>query len=112
MPRDAKGLLWDAHEAASAVARFLEGRSEAEYLADQLLRSAVERQCEIIGEALNRLARLSPDMAAQIPELSRAVAFRNLLIHGYATVDDAMVWRIATTDIAVLRDRLAAMLAG
>jgi uncharacterized protein with HEPN domain len=36
----------------------------------------------------------------------RAVAFRNLLIHGYATVDDATVWRIVTEDVPVLAGRL------
>ncbi len=111
MQRDATGLLWDAHEAAAAIAQFLAGCDENAYLADRLLRSGVERQCEIIGEALNRFSRIAPELAARIPELSKAVAFRNLLIHGYATVDDGLVWRTATTDIPILRERLAALLA-
>jgi uncharacterized protein with HEPN domain len=112
MVRDPRALIWDAREAAAAVAEFCAGRSAEDYLADRLLRSAVERQCEILGEALGRLARLAPDLAARIPELPRAVAFRNLLIHGYATVDDATVWRIATEDVPVLAARLDALMPG
>ena len=63
---------------------------------DPLLRSAVERQFEIIGEALNQLSKLDADLAAGIPDLRRIVAFRNILIHGYATVDDALVWQALT----------------
>ena len=110
MPRDPRAFLWDAEEAATSVAAFIEGRSREAYLADRMLRSAVERQCEILGEALNRLSRATPELASRIPELSRAVAFRNLLIHGYATVDDATVWRVVTEDLPVLAAHVSKLL--
>jgi uncharacterized protein with HEPN domain len=75
-----RALLWDAISAAGKVARFIETRSEAEFLADAMLRSAVERQCEIVGEALNRLRATAPDIASGIADLRQAIAFRNLLI--------------------------------
>ena len=55
-------------------------------------RSAVERQFEILGEALNQWSRIEPFISEAIPGLPRIVAFRNLLIHAYSTVDDALVW--------------------
>jgi uncharacterized protein with HEPN domain len=59
-----------------------------------MLRSAVERQFEIVGEALNQLSKTDPATARKVPDLRRIVAFRNILVHGYATVDDALVWQL------------------
>lgn len=61
-----------------------------------MLRSAVERQFEIIGEALNQLSKVDTELAVQIPDLSRIVGFRNILIHGYAMIDNGLVWQILT----------------
>ena len=66
MHPDADKLVWDAQQAAERVARFTAGRTLAEYETDEYLRSAVERQFEIIGEALNRLSRVDPATAATI----------------------------------------------
>ncbi len=81
-----------------------------DYLADRMLRSAVERQCDIIGEALSQLRALAPGIAASIPDLRRAVAFCNLLIHGYAAVDDRVVWRTIPEDVPRLAAALSARL--
>lgn len=62
-----------------------------------MLRSAVERQFEIIGEALTRLVTFDGTLAAQLSEHRRIIAFRNILIHGYANVDDRLVWDIVMT---------------
>jgi hypothetical protein len=78
MHADARKLLWDAQQAAARIARFTAGKGFADYEADEYLRSAVERQFEIIGEALNRLARVDALVADQIPELPRIIAFRNV----------------------------------
>src|SRR5690242_1402288 len=91
MPRDARSYLWRALHAADLAKRFVDGRGFAEYPADDLVRFVVERQFEIIGEALTQLSRVDPGRAALIADLPRLVAFRNILIHGYAIVDDALV---------------------
>jgi uncharacterized protein with HEPN domain len=75
-----------------------------------MLRSAVERQFEIVGEALNRLSGEDAALAAQIPELGRIVAFRNILIHGYAEIDDALVWQVVTDKLPELEGVLAELL--
>ena len=112
MRRDPRKYLWDAQQAAERVARFVAGKSFDDYLADEQLRSAVERQFEIIGEALAQLARLDPTTAADVPDLPRIVAFRNVLIHGYATVDDRLVWGVVESSLPGLRAHLSALLAG
>jgi uncharacterized protein with HEPN domain len=77
-----------------------------------LLRSAVERQFEIVGEALSRLRSADPDIADQVPELARIVAFRNILIHRYASVDDKLVWGIVEGKLTSLLDDLQRLLEG
>ena len=112
MHADACKLLWDAQQAAERIARFTAEKGFADYEADELLRSAVERQFEVIGEALNRVARIDARVAQQIPEVARIVAFRNVLIHGYATVDNRLVWGVIEGSLRPLRDALAQLLAG
>ncbi|WP_018682684.1 HepT-like ribonuclease domain-containing protein [Actinokineospora enzanensis] len=111
MRRDPRAYLWDALRAAGLLAEFTASKSFADYQADAMLRSAAERQFEIIGEALNNLSKIDAELAARVPDLRRIVAFRNILIHGYATVDDALVWQVLTDKLPglerVLRELLA-----
>lgn len=110
MRRDPRAYLWDAQRAAGLLETFSSGKSFADYAADDLLKSAVERQFEIIGEALNKLSKVAPEVASSIPDLPRIVAFRNILIHGYATVDDALVWQLLIEKLPALQDVLQALL--
>ena len=95
MPRDPRAWLWDIQQAANRVFKFLQGQDLQSYLLNDLVRSAVERQFEIIGEALAQLAKHSPELAAAVPHWREIIGFRNLLIHGYSLIDDVRVWRIA-----------------
>ena len=110
MQHEALKLLWDARDALDAVRTFLAGKSYAAFEEDRLLRSGVERQFEIAGEALSQLAKLDPGTARKIPELRRVVAFRNVLIHAYADVDPELVWRIAMENLPGLRSNLDELL--
>ena len=110
MERDPRAYLWDARESADAIAEFVSGRTLDDYLADRMLRAAVERQFEIIGEALRQLEKTAPDLARELPELRQIVAFRNILIHGYTAIDDRTVWRTVQESLPALRARLAALL--
>jgi uncharacterized protein with HEPN domain len=111
MPHDPSAYLWDALRAGELLAEFSAGKTFADYESDAMVRSAVERQFEIIGEALNQLSKVDLVLASAIPELPRIVAFRNILIHGYATVDDELVWQVLTGKIPALRQVLAELLA-
>jgi uncharacterized protein with HEPN domain len=103
MQRDPRVFLWDVQQAAEAITQFTAGVDAAGYRANPMMRSAVERQFEIIGEALNRLSKQAPEFADRVPDLKRIVGFRNLLIHGYAMIDDGRVWEIVTTLLPSLR---------
>ncbi len=94
MPLDAKKYLYDNQRAAALLTEFTTGKEFDEYARDPMLRAAVERQFEVIGEALARLAKLDKTLAERVSEYERIIAFRNILIHGYAEVDDRLVWDI------------------
>lgn len=112
MRPESPAFLWDARRAAGFIQQFVAGHLLADYVGDVLLKSAVERQFEIIGEALNRLRRVDPEVAATVPDLSRIVAFRNVLVHGYAVIDDEIVWEAATTRLGGLVEVLDHLLDG
>ncbi len=110
MRPESKKLLWDAREAAARVERFTAGTNFADYLRNPMVSSAVERQLEILGEALNRLARLDPECATGIPELPKIVGLRNILAHGYDSVDHELVWDIVMTKLPRLAAEIETLL--
>jgi uncharacterized protein with HEPN domain len=110
MRRDPKAFLWDARDAAEAVTTFIRDKSFNDLTEDRLLRSAVERQLEIIGEALSQLAKSDPEIAAKVPRLREIIAFRNILVHGYDSIDYENVWKIIHADLPTLVAALSALL--
>ncbi|MBT9609733.1 MAG: DUF86 domain-containing protein [Aquabacterium sp.] len=108
---EAAKYLWDASRAAERITRFTAGETLQSYVQDDMLRSAVERQFEIIGEALGQLRKAFPEVAAQVPDLPRIVAFRNVLIHGYASIDDQLVWGMVVAYVPSLARQLQSLLA-
>ena len=92
------------------LAQFTTGKSFTDYDSDAMLRAAVEREFEIIGEALGQLAKLDAELAAGISEQRAIVAFRNILIHGYAEVDDRLVWDVVETKLPTLIREIDALL--
>jgi uncharacterized protein with HEPN domain len=110
MPRDRRAYLWDIARAAEHIAAFTAGKTFADYANDVLLRSTVERQFEIIGEALNAALRLNPSLEQEITHARRIVASRNRLVHAYASIADAVVWSVFEADLPTLRREGAALL--
>ena len=109
MNRHSRKLLWDVRLAIERIAAFTAGRERDDYSRDLMLRSAVERQLEIVGEAPSPLRKADPDTAARIPDLPKVVGLRNILIHAYADVDDDMVWAAVRKNLPALRDQLDAL---
>ncbi|WP_262712784.1 DUF86 domain-containing protein [Neolewinella litorea] len=76
-----------------------------EYLKHKMLRRAIEREIEIIGEAMNRILKAYPDI--EIPDARKIIATRNKIIHGYDEVDDVVIYVIATKHLKDLRDSIS-----
>jgi uncharacterized protein with HEPN domain len=79
----------------------------SQYASDLKLRSAVERQLEILGEACSRLAKLDATWLARTPDIHFAIGLGNRTIHGYDSVDDEMLFETIKRDLPMFRDTLA-----
>jgi len=105
-----KKRLLDALNACRAIQSFVANRTFAEYGGNPMLRSAVERQFEIIGEALNQAEVDNPELSTLIPDLRRIVGMRNRIIHGYDSVDDELLWQTIQSHVPPLAQRLTKLL--
>jgi uncharacterized protein with HEPN domain len=103
-------LLHDMKSAAERIERFVKGKTFNDYLADELLRSGVERQFEEIGEAMTRLIKSDETVAQQISEHRKIAGFRNALVHGYDSIDDETSGGIIERKLPLLRVELEALL--
>ena len=110
MQRDAKAYLWDIVTDAASIGSFTSGRAWSDYLQDEMLRSAVERKFGIIGEALSQLLRYFPQYRDRITLPGDIVAFRNQIVHGYATVRDDIVWEIVQIYLPRLHGEVSQLL--
>ena len=110
MQREALKYVFDLKIAAEKVQRFVAGKSQSDYLGDELLQSAVERQFEIVGEAIGKLHKVDPALAECITDYRKMISFRNVLIHGYATVDPLIVWGVIEVNLEMLVDEASAIL--
>jgi uncharacterized protein with HEPN domain len=110
MPRSATELLKDVRAAAELIAQFTAGRALPDYSTDALMRSAVERQFIIVGEAVAQLERLDPATAAPITNHAQVIAFRNILVHGYSAIDDQIVWSVIQNHLPLLRQEIDKLL--
>jgi len=97
--------------AARAIRGFIAGRTLDDYKTDLMLRSAVERQFEILGEALARALRLDPELQERLPASRGAIDFRDVIAHEYDALSAATVWDIARNELPALAIDAAAELA-
>lgn len=108
----ANKYLFDIAAATKRIDKFCNGKSFVHCSNDDQLRSAVERQFEIIGKALNQLTKVDVATANQITDYRHIIAFRNILIHGYADVDDRLVGDLIQTRLPKLKQEIASLNAG
>jgi uncharacterized protein with HEPN domain len=97
--------LWDMLDAAQAITGFLKGRRYAEYLTDRMLRGAVERYIEIIGEAARNVSKSCRDSHPEIP-WTKVISQRNVLVHKYGEIRHERIWAVAMVHIPELIAKL------
>jgi uncharacterized protein with HEPN domain len=107
---EVRKYLFDIVEACELLVQFSAGKTFDDYQRDPLLRSAVERQFEIVGEALNQAVKLDVEVADQVSDSRRIIAFRNRLIHAYSAVSNEVVWGIVEAYLPKLRREVRRLL--
>lgn len=110
MQPESARFLYDMRQAIDFILEFVEGRTIEEYFANRMLRAAVERELEILGEAMSWIARVDPATADRISESREIIGLRNILIHRYFRIDSNIVWDIIHSSVAALRDEIDSLL--
>ena len=110
MRRESAKYLSDILSAAQRLQEFTSEKSFTDYKRETLLRSAVEREFIVIGEAISQLAKVDESSVERIAAYERIIAFRNILVHGYDTVDDRLVWGILVSNLPTLAQQVSNLL--
>jgi uncharacterized protein with HEPN domain len=101
--------LYDIREAAASIFSYLgEKRDFTCYAGNKMLRRAVEREFEIIGEAMNRIDKIAPDLV--ISHKMQIISMRNRVIHGYDKIDDAIIWGVIVRHLPILQQEVEALM--
>ena len=109
MVEEIKKYLFDINEAILSIENYLgEKRNFNTYLENKMLRRAIEREFEIIGEAMNRMDKL--DSEIPISAKSQIISMRNRVIHGYDKIDDGIVWGTIVRHLPILKQEIAGLL--
>lgn len=107
--RSLKKYLYDVQQSIISIYEYLgEKRDFFEYERNKQLRRAVERELEIIGEAVNHLLDLDESIA--IDNARRIVDLRNFVIHGYDKVDNVIIWGVISRDLPKLKEQVDKLL--
>lgn len=107
MPHKVRKLLLDISLSCQEILDFIDGKSFEDFQEDRMLQLAIEREFEIIGEALHRLSRIDEtNLAKKIPEYRKIIDFRNIITHGYDIIDEAAMWDFAVNRVRELLDKV------
>ena len=105
MKREVKKYLFDIQTSIDSINLYLgESRNFFEYQNNKLLRRGIEREIEIIGEAMSRILKIAPEL--QIENARQIVDTRNWVIHGYDKVDDVVIWGIVSNHLPRLKKEI------
>ena len=110
MDERVKECLQDVLEQAKEVLEFTEGMNCEAYLDDRKTQAAVERKFEIMGEALNRIHSADAELLEKIRDYRNIISFRNILAHGYDSIDNLVVWGVIENDLNNLIEDATALL--
>lgn len=99
---DVRAFLWDIRKGCSRLQEIAASRTFDEYVGDDILRMAIERQFEIMAEAVRNILKADPAVGARITAAAQIIAFRNRIVHDYWRIIAATVWATIHDDVPIL----------
>ena len=109
MDNEIKKFLFDIQESIESIEKYLgEKRDFNVYMANKMLRRAVEREFEIIGEAMSRIEKLDPSL--DISGKKQIISMRNRVIHGYDKIDNEIIWGTIVRHLPTLKTEIGNLL--
>jgi|AntAceMinimDraft_15_1070371.scaffolds.fasta_scaffold27136_3 uncharacterized protein with HEPN domain len=108
MENKIKKYAFDIQESINAIQKYTEGLSYDDFAAQRMLRKAIEREFEIIGEAMNRINKIDPDVA--VSSKREIINMRNKVIHGYDMVEDIVIWQTIHNSLPQLKEEIQKIL--
>ena len=109
MDLEIKKYLFDIQESIDSIEKFLGDKRDFKvYVADKMLRRAVEREFEIIGEAMSRIEKL--DSTLNISSKRQIISMRNRVIHGYDKIDNEIIWGTIVRHLPTLKIEIGRLL--
>lgn len=106
MRHEARKYLLDIRESYRAIRDFCHGRSLQDLHQDRMFRRALEREFEILGEAVRQLAHHHPGVSSRIPDAKSIIGLRNVLAHAYDKIDADTLWGIVEGKLGGLGDKI------
>lgn len=110
MKNELRKCFYDIHQAILEIEDFVSGLDYDGYVEDAKTQRAVERDFEIVGEALNRIKREEEELLEHISEARKIIGFGNILAHGYDIVDDSIIWNAVTNHLPLLKGEISKFL--
>lgn len=105
MDNEIKKHLFDIKESVDSIENYLGKKRDFNvYKSDKMLRRAVEREFEIIGEAMNRIDKI--DSEINISSKKQIISMRNRVIHGYDKIDDEIIWGTIVRHLPILKKEI------
>ena len=109
MELEIKKYLFDIQESIESIENYLGNKRDFKiYSTDKMLRRAIEREFEIIGEAMKRIENLDPTL--NISSKKKIINMRNRVIHGYDKIDDELIWGTIIRHLPILKIEIGNLL--
>ncbi|MBN1975706.1 MAG: DUF86 domain-containing protein [Sedimentisphaerales bacterium] len=108
--RNPQKYLYDIVDCCKFILEMTKDKTVEDYKRDRIFKSALERELQIVGEAMLQLDNINPEISERIAEHRNIIGFRHVLVHGYASLDPDTVWNVVETKVGILLSQAQALL--